>query len=292
MTSPGRAAHGTLSLTPSEGAVVPWCRGAVGGEGHGTLLPTTTGGLIAHDDERCRKVPRFLTILYNLVSDQATDKIVSWTKCPQSGNASFTLWDSGALEKQIFPGLFKHRNFTSFVRQLNSYQFKKVEPTHWTFAHPFFQRDQPDLLIRIKRKQSPRRRTPKGPDGNPANPLLAAGPVAGLNAALGAARLGAGLEAAGLAGLGTAELSPVLGAELGAGGLPTALSAAGLSAAALAAAGLGGAGLGGAGLVLGAAGLGVGGFAGLGAPGAFGLGAGDIGSGACRLRPHTFLRER
>lgn len=67
---------------------------------------------------------------------------------------------------------FKHSNYTSFTRQLNYYNFKKVDqqsiPHHRnqnvTFSHPFFQRCHPEDMKNIMRKHqsptSPRRMSP------------------------------------------------------------------------------------------------------------------------------------
>ena len=61
--------------------------------------------------------PPFLTKTYDLVEDSRTNDVVSWS---QDKN-SFIVWDPQAFSMTLLPRSFKHNNFSSFVRQLNTY---------------------------------------------------------------------------------------------------------------------------------------------------------------------------
>jgi heat shock transcription factor len=61
----------------------------------------------------------FVAKTYEMVADAATDAVVSWG--PGGSGASFVVWDPHALAAGVLPRFFKHANFSSFVRQLNTY---------------------------------------------------------------------------------------------------------------------------------------------------------------------------
>ncbi|KAK8566245.1 hypothetical protein V6N13_021320 [Hibiscus sabdariffa] len=110
--------------------------------------------------QRCAPAP-FLTKTYTLVDDPITDDVISWN---ENGTA-FVVWKNADFAKDLLPKYFKHDNFSSFVRQLNTYGFRKVVQDKWEFANENFKRGQKELLSEIRRRKSV---TPS-PTNTPAN---------------------------------------------------------------------------------------------------------------------------
>lgn len=69
-------------------------------------------------------VPSFLVKLYEIVDNKISDHIVAWTEPDGDG---FNIKNTSAFSEQILPQYFKHSNFSSFIRQLNMYDFHKAK---------------------------------------------------------------------------------------------------------------------------------------------------------------------
>jgi hypothetical protein len=68
--------------------------------------------------ESHRSVPApFLIKTYQLVDDSKTDDIISWNEA----GTTFIVWRPAEFARDLLPNYFKHNNFSSFVRQLNTY---------------------------------------------------------------------------------------------------------------------------------------------------------------------------
>ncbi len=69
-----------------------------------------------------KKNNSFLFKLYDILNDSSNQNIILWKE-----NTSILIKDRFKLTEKVLPKFFKHKNYSSFVRQLNLYGFYKFK---------------------------------------------------------------------------------------------------------------------------------------------------------------------
>mmetsp|Transcript_14405 Transcript_14405/g.20072 ORF Transcript_14405/g.20072 Transcript_14405/m.20072 type:complete len:451 (-) Transcript_14405:360-1712(-) len=126
-----------------------------------TTAPKPTPAKIIRAPKQIQECPIFLRKTYHMV-DTCKSEIACWSE----DGETFVVKNTDVFEKTVIPQFFKHSKFSSFVRQLNFYGFRKIKyadtikidakleaetANFWRFRHEKFQRGKPELLIEIKR---------------------------------------------------------------------------------------------------------------------------------------------
>ena len=94
--------------------------------------------------------PNFLLKLYQILENESYKDIIHWT----DDGKYFIISNLHDFTEMILPKYYKHNNYSSFIRQLNMYDFhkKKSGQNEHVFHHQNFIRNRKDLLKLIKRK--------------------------------------------------------------------------------------------------------------------------------------------
>lgn len=111
------------------------------------------------DNAKGQSPKNFVFKLFQMLADPEAAAYIVWS----AQGSEFIVTNQEEFAKKILSKHFKHSNFSSFVRQLNMYDFHKTnraprsqrgapQPQIWVFSHARFIRGRPDLLSGIKRK--------------------------------------------------------------------------------------------------------------------------------------------
>ena len=94
--------------------------------------------------------PNFLLKLYQILENDEYKDIIHWG----DDGTYFVVQNLHDFTENILSKYYKHNNFSSFIRQLNMYDFhkRKSNSNEHIFEHKNFIRDKKDLLKLIKRK--------------------------------------------------------------------------------------------------------------------------------------------
>ncbi|KAL8891640.1 MAG: hypothetical protein Q9192_005713 [Flavoplaca navasiana] len=133
--------------------------------------------LIAKMDAQTKRkqIPPFVQKLSSFLDESRNTELIRWS---DSGD-SFVVIDEEEFARTLIPELFKHKNYASFVRQLNMYGFhKKVglsdnsmraserkNKSPSEYYNPFFKRGRPNLLWLIHKPTPPSKGGGRGPRG-------------------------------------------------------------------------------------------------------------------------------
>jgi len=102
----------------------------------------------------------FIAKLVAMLGDPTLGHLIRWS----NDGRAFVVFHSEEFAQKALSNYFRHRNFSSFVRQMHLYGFKKISIQNGAiqFSHADFIRGREDLLHRISRKPGVRSRQQSG----------------------------------------------------------------------------------------------------------------------------------
>ncbi|KAL9025931.1 MAG: hypothetical protein Q9196_005324 [Gyalolechia fulgens] len=123
-----------------------------------------------------KQIPPFVQKLSSFLDESRNTELIRWS----TNGDSFIVIDEDEFARTLIPELFKHKNYASFVRQLNMYGFhkkvglsdnsmrasEKKNKSPSEYYNPYFKRGRPNLLWLIQKpKNTPSRGGGRGGRG-------------------------------------------------------------------------------------------------------------------------------
>jgi hypothetical protein len=95
-------------------------------------------------------IPSFIRKTYDILEERKFPEVIDWN--PEG--TALVIKKPAEFCQKVLPAYFKHNNLTSFVRQLNMYNFHKrrTQNIDHVYYHELFQKGKKHLLKEIKRK--------------------------------------------------------------------------------------------------------------------------------------------
>ncbi len=76
---------------------------------------------------------RFVQKLQRMCDDPSSDALIAWS----ADGTKIHILDLEPFSQQLLPQYFKHNSFSSFIRQMNTYGFNKVDADGWTLLKAY-----------------------------------------------------------------------------------------------------------------------------------------------------------
>ena len=115
------------------------------------VLPSKDSYALLRKAKEKKDIAGFLLKLYEICSNNDLKKIIDYGATGET----IIVKNVDKFTEEVLPCYFRHKNYQSFVRQLNMYDFHKTmaNPKDGEFKHKFFLKGRKDLLPLIKRKE-------------------------------------------------------------------------------------------------------------------------------------------
>jgi len=124
------------------------------------MVPTRANNAAAELEESLSECAPFIAKLYAMLCDSGSAGIIVWSDSADS----ILIHDMDRLCSDVLPRYFKHQNRSSFIRQLNTYGFRKLDAVRCEYRHSKFIKGKVELLKEITRRRSLKR--DRGNDGS------------------------------------------------------------------------------------------------------------------------------